>query len=217
MIHVVSNGIADDKYRVLQTLNRTTLKNEYVISYIGNIGSSQTLMPLIEAVKNVKGIRLNLIGDGNERRRIQNYLYAEDVRNVFLPGKLKWARTIPYYQSSSLLFAGLKDEFNTAIPSKLYEYLSTGLPILYIGKGAAASFLETFENTFVIEQADSVSIKKELLRIMHTINELSSENSRKVNDYYLRDTLSKRFVEISAGLLKEKELSDLFVEDLLSI
>ncbi|MBL0105093.1 MAG: glycosyltransferase [Bacteroidetes bacterium] len=217
MIHVVSNGIADDKFRVLQTLTPNQLKNEYVISYIGNIGSSQTLMPLVEAVKNVKGIRLNLIGDGNERRRIQDYLHKEDVRNVFLPGKLKWARTIPYYQSSSLLFAGLKNEFDTAIPSKLYEYLATGLPIFYIGTGAAANFMKTFENTFVIEYTDPVSIKKELLRIMHAAPELSADNARKVNDYYLRDSLSKRFVEISAGLLKEKELSNLFVEDLLSV
>ena len=217
VIYVVSNGIADDKFRVLQGLHPTALKNEYVITYVGNIGHSQVIMPLIDAVKNVKGIRLNLIGDGSERRKIQQYLHQEDVRNVFLPGKLKWTRTVPYYQSSSLLVAGLKEEFNTAIPSKLYEYLATGLPVLYLGGGVAAELLKGFENTYALPYADPISIKKELLKIMHDGRYISSENTRMIHDSYLRNRLSKRFVEISAGLLQEKELSNLFVEDLLSV
>ena len=98
-IRVIPNGLSEDKFRFLQTVRYSKPKKDFIISYIGNIGSAQVFIPLIEAISNKEGVKLNLIGDGTARACIQKYLLEEDVRNVFIPGKLRWARIIPYYQS----------------------------------------------------------------------------------------------------------------------
>ena len=46
------------------------------------------------------------------------------------------------YTDSDILYAQLKKEFEGAVPSKLYEYLSTGKFIIYGGLGEALNLLE---------------------------------------------------------------------------
>ena len=213
-IRVVPNGLSEDKFRFLQTVRYSKPKKDFIISYIGNIGSAQVFIPLIEAIRNKEGVKLNLIGDGNARECIQKYLLEEDVRNVFIPGKLRWARIIPYYQSSSILYSGLKPEFDTAIPSKIYEYLSTGLPILFLGKGATVSLLENFDNIYSLDDYTEEGLKKAIAKIRYDKPANSLPNTLAIGENFIREKISQNFVELAAGILNEKTTSEIFVEDL---
>lgn len=215
-IEVIPNGLSEDKFRFLQTIRYSKPQKDFVISYIGNIGSAQVFIPLIEAVRNKEGVKLNLIGDGNEREKIQRYLLEEDVRNVFVPGKLRWARIIPYYQSSSILYSGLKQEFNTAIPSKIYEYLSTGLPILFLGKGATTDLLKNFDNVYSIDEYSEEALQQTIARIRFEKPANSLPNTLAIGENYIREKISLNFVELIAGILNEKVPGEVFVEDLLN-
>ena len=194
-IRVIPNGLSEDKFRFLQTVRYSKPKKDFIISYIGNI-------------------KLNLIGDGNARECIQKYLLEEDVRNVFIPGKLRWARIIPYYQSSSILYSGLKPEFDTAIPSKIYEYLSTGLPILFLGKGATVSLLENFDNIYSLDEYTEEGLKKAIAKIRYDKPANSLPNTLAIGENFIREKISQNFVELAAGILNEKTTSEIFVEDL---
>ncbi|MBK9414971.1 MAG: glycosyltransferase [Bacteroidetes bacterium] len=213
-ISVIPNGLSEDKFRFLQTVRYSKPKKDFIISYIGNIGSAQVFIPLIEAIRNKEGVKLNLIGDGNARECIQKYLLEEDVRNVFIPGKLRWARIIPYYQSSSILYSGLKPEFDTAIPSKIYEYLSTGLPILFLGKGATVSLLENFDNIYSLDDYTEEGLKKAIAKIRYDKPANSLPNTLAIGENFIREKISQNFVELAAGILNEKTTSEIFVEDL---
>lgn len=213
-IRVIPNGLSEDKFRFLQTVRYSKPKKDFIISYIGNIGSAQVFIPLIEAIRNKEGVKLNLIGDGNARECIQKYLLEEDVRNVFIPGKLRWARIIPYYQSSSILYSGLKPEFDTAIPSKIYEYLSTGLPILFLGKGATVSLLENFDNIYSLDDYTEEGLKKAIAKIRYDKPANSLPNTLAIGENFIREKISQNFVELAAGILNEKTTSEIFVEDL---
>ncbi len=215
-ITVIPNGLSEDKFRFLQTVRYSKPKKEFIISYIGNIGSAQVFIPLIEAIRNKEGVKLNLIGDGNARESIQKYLLAEDVRNVFIPGKLRWARIIPYYQSSSILYSGLKPEFDTAIPSKIYEYLSTGLPILFLGKGATVTLLENFDNVYCLDDYSEAALNKTIAKIRYEKPANSLPNTLAVGGNFLREKISLNFVELIAGMLNEKIPGKIFVEDFLT-
>ena len=213
-IRVIPNGLSEDKFRFLQTVRYSEPRKDFIISYIGNIGSAQVFIPLIEAIRNKEGVKLNLIGDGNARECIQKYLLEEDVRNVFIPGKLRWARIIPYYQSSSILYSGLKPEFDIAIPSKIYEYLSTGLPILFLGKGATVSLLENFDNIYSLDDYTEEGLKKAIAKIRYDKPANSLPNTLAIGENFIREKISQNFVELAAGILNEKTTSEIFVEDL---
>ncbi len=214
-ISIIPNGISKDKFKQLSEVKYMPHPHKFTISYIGNIGSSQQFYTLIDAVKDMNDIRLNLVGEGNKLKNIRTYVTLNKIKNVFIHGKLRWLRVVPYYQTSDLLFASLKDGYDTAIPSKLYEYLSTGLPILYQGKGSAADFLSGFKNTFVVNGSDSLYMEKLIWRIKKLSLSRSGVNIHIVGNKYIREKSSKQFVELSARLLNEKIISDVFVEDFL--
>jgi hypothetical protein len=163
----------------------------------------------------MKDVRLNLVGNGNEWRNLQKYVTRQEIKNVFFCDKRKWERTLPYYQVSDLLFASLKEEYDTAIPSKLYEYLATGLPVFYLGKGAAADFLDTFGNTFVSGLYDASCLERIIWKVRRLSPVRSGKNIDNIKRHFIREKLSMRFAEVAARLLNEKELSDVFVDDFL--
>jgi glycosyltransferase involved in cell wall biosynthesis len=214
-ISVITNGINQEKFNKLSEIKYAPHQNTYTITYIGNIGKSQHFFPLLNAIKGMQDVRLNLIGTGTAFNDIKKHIEKNNIHNVTLPGKLKWQRIIPYYQTSDLLFASLHKEYDTAIPSKLYEYLATGLPVLYNGNGAATDFLKKFNNTFVIEEASQYSLEKLIWRIKKLSPERSLNNLRIIRNNFIREKLSRKYVELTARLLNEKVRTDIYVEDIL--
>lgn len=214
-LFVIPNGISMEKFSRLSELEYAPHPQKFTITYIGNIGTSQHFYTLINSVKEMRDVRLVLVGSGNEWSNIKNYLSTNSIQNVFLHEKKKWIRTLPFYQSSNLLFASLKEDFDTAIPSKLYEYLSTGLPVLYLGKGAAAAFLKTFSNTFVVGIYEEKYLERVIWNVMRLAPVRSGKNMLTIKKNFIREKLSNRYVEIAARLLNSKEISNVFIEDIL--
>lgn len=215
-VNVIYNGLSEDKFRFLQTIRYSKPQKDFVISYIGNIGSAQDFIPLIDAIRNKEGMKLNLIGDGTQRDAIQKYLLDDDIRNVYTPGKMRWARVIPIYQSTTVLFVSLKPEFDTAVPSKIYEYLATGLPIIFLGGDATSDLLSDFDSVFQTNIYTSEAIANIIAEIRYHKPPNCITNTILVGENFLRERLSLKFVELIAGLLNEKIPGNVYVEDVLN-
>jgi glycosyltransferase involved in cell wall biosynthesis len=212
---VIPNGLSLDKYRQLRDIRQTTHSQKFIITYVGNVGSSQHFYGIINAVSDMKDVKLYIIGDGNDFKTLQSYVNSKKITNVNLLGKMKWAKIFPFYQTSNLLFASLKENFNTAIPSKLYEYLATGLPVLFQGRGAASDLLMNYENTYIVDQDDTTDLEKVIWKIKNSNTARSPKNTRDIGRNFIREKLSCRFVELSARILNERTLSDVYIDDVL--
>lgn len=200
-VRIISNGISEDKFKRLSTIKYSQPENPFVITYIGNIGNGQDLNPILEAVKGISDIKLNLIGDGIELEDFKRKVKTENLRNVRLHGKLKWSRLLPFYQTSTILFARLGKNYQSAIPSKLFEYLSTGLPVIFSGSGEAAKLLRQFENTFVLESEDPAALRQLILQIKTLPLTRSFENILKIEDLFIRERINQNLIPVIASLI----------------
>ncbi|HRH65403.1 MAG TPA: glycosyltransferase family 4 protein [Bacteroidia bacterium] len=200
-VRIISNGISEDKFKRLSTIKYSQPENPFVITYIGNIGNGQDLNPILEAVKGISDIKLNLIGDGIELEDFKRKVKTENLRNVRLHGKLKWSRLLPFYQTSTILFARLGKNYQSAIPSKLFEYLSTGLPVIFSGSGEAAKLLRQFENTFVLESEDPAALRQLILQIKTLPLTRSFENILKIEDLFIRERINQNLLPVIASLI----------------
>ena len=205
-IRIISNGISEDKFKRLSTIKYFQPENPFVITYIGNIGNGQDLSPILEAVKGVHDIKLNLIGDGIELEEFKRKVKTENLRNVRLHGKLKWSRLLPFYQTSTILFARLGKNYQSAIPSKLFEYLSTGLPIIFSGSGEAAKLLKQFENTFVLESEDPAALRQLILQIKSLPLTRSFENILKTEELFIRERINQNLLPVISSLLQTESI-----------
>lgn len=175
-VAVVANGISQSSYEKLCSIvpNRDI---PFTITYVGNIGIAQDLKTLLEAARRLKNVKFNIIGDGIELPHLQEYAREHAIENVTFTGKLPWNELETYYQNSSVLYAHLDKKFVSAMPSKLYEYASVGLPIIYGGIGQAVSFIERLENAVAIEPNNADALVDAINQTM-TFNQTLSENNR---------------------------------------
>ncbi len=167
-----------------------------VITYIGNIGNGQDLGPVIDVVRHLPDVKLNLIGDGIELERYRKYIRQENIRNVQFFGKMKWNRLLPFYQTSSILLARLGKNYQSALPSKLFEYLATGLPVLFYGNGEAARFLKDFENVFIVRQEDPEELRRAIRQLQTLTPPRSFANILRVESNFIREHLNLRYLDL---------------------
>jgi glycosyltransferase involved in cell wall biosynthesis len=181
---IIYNGIEKSKYDKIINLDYK-LKNE--VTYIGNIGIAQDVLTLVKVAEKLPKIKFNIIGDGAEFNNIKDYVNKNRLKNVNLTGKLNWEEILKYYQNSKILFAQLKENFAMAMPSKLYEYASTGLPIVYGGKGEAVKFVKKLENGYIFEPGNVEKCKSFIRTILEKKVEISFKNRELVKHKFIRE------------------------------
>ena len=151
-----------------------------VVTYLGSFYSDrQDLSAVWPALRRIgdtspsRRFRLRFVGDLDRglRREIAAHGLEEALEVTgFLPYREALARTA---DSSILLGAGARDErpiLKGLIPAKLFEYLGTGLPILYVGDPGsdAALLLARQPGCFVVAPGDAASIERALRQALDT-------------------------------------------------
>ena len=110
-----------------------------------------------------------------------------------------------FVESSDISIAHLSSNFQTAIPSKLYEYLSCNRPIIFGSCGQAVDFLKQFKGVKCFN-SDATSELIEILKNLDT-HDLSRidhfKNSERVERSYIREQNTES-VFAKIGILNEK-------------
>ncbi|AOE50145.1 glycosyltransferase [Kangiella sediminilitoris] len=195
-ISVVPNGVSRKQFTLLKEV-KIAENNNIVVSYIGNIGIAQNLTVLIDAAEMLPNVSFMIVGDGNDRGRVESYCKSKGISNVTFTGRVTWDKTIAYYGETDILFAQLDEKFSGAMPSKLYEYLSTGKYVLYGGHGEAKEVLAKFENNTVIEPNNANEIVNAINIITRNSlnNSLSGKNKAIIKKCFIREDNVESFLQ----------------------
>jgi putative colanic acid biosynthesis glycosyltransferase WcaI len=118
-------------------LERFQLSGRFVVGYIGTIGLSHGLEYAIRAFRQLEGTPalLFIVGVGAAKEDLESLVRSEGIRNVvFAPRQLR--EDVPAHWSVcqvSLIHLRDAEVFRTVIPSKIFESMAMGLPIIYAG------------------------------------------------------------------------------------
>ncbi len=191
----VPNGVSLSIFEQLSsvTVNSSNIKT---VTYIGNVGLAQDLSTLVEVSKLLPHIQFNIVGGGTDFDRV-HALAGNTALNLKFLGRKSFDELIEVYNCSDILYAQLTSDFVTAMPSKLYEYLSTGKYIIYGGQGVASATLSKFENVSLIQPCNIETLKLEVEKIFEDFNPvLSVSNREKIRAQYIRDTTVQQLISI---------------------
>lgn len=161
----ISNGIESsviDHFRFRKPRANADKQFSHAVTllYAGTLGAAQGVSILIEVAKIAPSVKFVVIGDGHERQSMVDRVSMEGLANVTILGPISRENVLKAYSDADILFLRLGVGFETAIPSKAYEYLSTFRPIIYMGSttDAAWGLLKEFSGTFRAEDGDPKSL-----------------------------------------------------------
>lgn len=196
-IFLVTNGIGKTQYEKLIKVKQSLNKDFSTILYIGNVGLAQNLETLIYVAKQLPKNKFIIVGTGIDFERIKKLVNELNLKNVTLTGRVDWEDVYNYYNEADILYAQLTPEYSIAMPSKLYEYLSTGKYIIYGGEKQAVEKLSEFSNYKNISSNNEEELQNAILEFNNNLiyKEINLENRKIIKDKYLREDAIDNFIK----------------------
>lgn len=137
-------------------------KGNLKLVYAGLLGYAQGILNICNEI-NFKeiGVELHIYGAGMEEVEIKQFADKSD-NNVFFHG-VKTAKEIKdEIRKYDIGFVPLKNKIYGAVPSKIFELMQLGVPILYVGSGEAEKIIETKKSGLFSEPNDLKSLCKNI-------------------------------------------------------
>lgn len=174
-IVVVTNGIDTGKLTPgppLQALReRLTLVGKTVVSYIGTVGMAHGLQMILDAahecLTRMPNIQFLIVGSGAELNDLQAQAARRSLRNITFVGRVAHDEIVEYWRLSDITLVLLKDTplFRTVIPSKIFEAMATGTPIVTNVRGELQTILEPLGAAEVVEPDSVVALVNAIERL----------------------------------------------------
>jgi glycosyltransferase involved in cell wall biosynthesis len=190
-IDVIVNGVDLERYSTRPRDHALACKwgiaeDDLVVGYIGTLGMAHALQNALRAAALLsdRQVRFMFVGSGAERARLIAESERMKLKNVtFVPSQLK--ELIPNAWSlCNVALVHLKDAplFRTVIPSKIFEAMGMGLPILLVAPEGEASQIVRREKVGLCvpaedpkELASAVLFLNENREILHQLSKRSRE------------------------------------------
>jgi hypothetical protein len=212
-LHVVPNGVDLDAFQpgppdaaLRQRLGYGA--NDVVVLYCGAHGISHALSRVLDAaarLRNEARIRFLFVGEGAEKQALVERARALGLTNVAFHDSVPREQVAALYRSADVCLVPLRAVplFRAFIPSKMFEILACGRPVLASLEGEAAEILQASGASLVVPPEDVEAVAAALLRLAADPalrDTLAARGRPYVAEHFDRRRLAGRYLEILSGV-----------------
>lgn len=145
-VQLIPNGIDESFVESTEDkaiVDQFNLDKGTVCSYVGNIGLAQGLGTLLDIAAVRPNIRFLLFGTGADKQKLEDRVHEEGITNVEFCGTVDAAGVYTVLKHSALAYVPLvSSRLKDSIPTKLYECIACGCPVLLAAQGDSVDLLE---------------------------------------------------------------------------
>lgn len=145
-VELVPNGIDEaflDNTEDAEMVERFRLDEGPTCAYVGNIGLAQGLGTLLDIAAARSGVRFLLFGKGADETKLKERASSEGLLNVEFCGSVGVRGVYTVLRHATLAYVPLvSSRLRDSIPTKIYESLACGCPVLLAAEGDAADLID---------------------------------------------------------------------------
>jgi glycosyltransferase involved in cell wall biosynthesis len=208
-VTVIKNGVDFSLYKkTLQGSSELScklgLEGKFVASYVGTHGMAHHLETVLDAARELtewKNIVFLLVGDGAERSRLVTIRDEMKLSNVIMLNQQPKEMMPELWSLSSVSLVLLKrsDLFKTVIPSKIFESMAMGKPVILGVEGESAELVMSAGGGICIEPESARDLASQVLKLSRhpaICQELGANGRRYVLEHFDREVLARRFADV---------------------
>lgn len=212
-VSVIANGANTDLYRPLPEAGaavraRLGLSDRFVVVYAGLLGIAQGLPTLVEAARLLQGenVHVVFVGDGPVRSELEQQVAAYGLSNVTFTGIVPRDQVPAYLAAAQVAVVIFTDTelFRRSLPSKIFDALACGCPVLLSApEGAASAVLrESGGGVHVPPEApEAIAAAVRALRgHPDRLRQLGQSGRRFVEENYSRQVQARELERLLASL-----------------
>lgn len=218
-IDVVTNGVDLSRFRPMvkddQLVEHYGLKGKFVVGYIGTHGMAHSLETILEAAEKVRGLengdvfRFLFLGNGARKQALRERAERMGLDNVIFIESVPKEKVPCYWSLLDVSVIHLKKTplFETVIPSKLFESMGMGIPVLHGVTGESAEIVEREGAGVVFEPEHSEQLIKMLVLLNQNENLYGQlkQNGLKGARNYDRTVLAKKMLNLLETIRKDQQ------------
>ena len=173
----------------------------FTVAYVGAHGLSHGLGAVLDAAAAKPDVNFVLVGDGADRDRLVAERDRRALRNVSMRPSVPKSEVPSVYAAADVCLVPLRDIpiFETFVPSKLFEVLAAGRPIIGAVRGEARDILSRSGGALLVEpeRGDQIAGAIEQLRRDPSLRAQLAQRGRAFAvEHYDRDALAARYLNL---------------------
>ena len=113
------------------------LNNKFIFQFAGNLGYAQGIENLLQSIKMIENVNIHFlfIGGGAKYTEIENFVKSSTLQNISLIGFQDRSKQNDFLNACDVGIVTLSDGmYGLGVPSKSYNIMAAGKPILYVGE-----------------------------------------------------------------------------------
>lgn len=132
------------------------------VVYAGLFGVAQDMLSLLRSIDFVElGVEMHLYGGGNQMSAIEEYIKQGD-KNIYYHGYVSKQQMSEELRKYDLSVIPLAAHIHGAVPSKIFDLLPEGIPVLFSGEGEGAHIVEKYGFGLVSAHGDYTALAQNI-------------------------------------------------------
>ncbi|HEY2860243.1 MAG TPA: glycosyltransferase family 4 protein [Terracidiphilus sp.] len=184
------------------------LEREFVCTYAGAIGMANDIDVVVEAAEYLKDradIRILIVGDGKERKRLAELVRQRGLKNVIFTGSFPKSQMHKVLAASDACIGILRNipMFKTTYPNKIFDYMAASRPTLLAIDGVIREVVEAAHGGIYVCPGDPLALAKAIRDLADNpgqAREMGANARKYVIEHFNRDDQARAFVDLISSL-----------------
>lgn len=215
-IHVVINGVDLERYeprpRDEALAREFGLAGKFVAGYMGTHGLAHALPKVLEAAERLRDrddIAFFFAGSGAERARVEQIVAERELANVKLIPRQPKERMPALWSLCDLSVVPLRDNpvFATVIPSKIFESMGMGVPILMsLPEGEATGIIRRTGSGVCVPPEDPAAMADAVRALADDPARMQTlrRTAREAAPQFSRDALARDMLRVLEAVARQR-------------
>lgn len=148
------------------------------ICFAGMLGVAQDILSIVQNINFEEiGVEFHIIGGGNQYDALCRWVAKRPNCNVVMHGFVSKEQMENIYPQFDAAIVPLVTRIRGAFPSKVFDILPMGLPLLLCGEGEVAQYVEDHQVGFVCKPAEYDKLRENIIRL----RDMDADSYRKLS------------------------------------
>ena len=159
-VYLFRNGVDPSRF---EGLDAKPEEGKVNLVYAGLLGFAQGIADICKSVNFAElGMEFHIYGAGGEQEEIEATIAANPNNGIYYHGVVSRQELPTKLKEANMTLIPLVKNIFGAVPSKIYESMAAGLPIMFVGEGEGARIVKENNIGLVAHSKDYEALKENI-------------------------------------------------------